>query len=95
MDAYVHDSRIHIKVSDDGPGIPASYHSRVFGLFETLRPRDEVEGSGLGLSIILKGLERYEGTIKLDSNPDKRRGSSFQFDLPERSKSTPILKAVA
>ena len=41
--------RIGVRVSDDGPGIPAEFHERVFRMFQTLRPRDEVEGSGMGL----------------------------------------------
>ena len=38
-------------VADDGPGIPAEFHERIFGLFQTLRSRDQVEGSGMGLVV--------------------------------------------
>ena len=37
-----------------GPGIPPQFHERIFGLFQTLRPRDEVEGSGMGLALVRK-----------------------------------------
>lgn len=95
INAYVFEHRIHIQVSDDGPGIPPSYHSRIFGMFETLRPRDEVEGSGLGLSIILKSIERYGGSITLDSSPETSRGSTFRFDFPEISSAAVALKTAA
>ena len=85
IDASVDAGRIYISVSDDGPGVPISYHNRIFGMFETLRPRDEVEGSGLGLAIIRKSLNRYDGDIRVSSDPPKTRGTTFHFDLPERS----------
>ena len=80
--------RIVLSVKDDGPGIPPRYHERVFGLFQTLRPRDEVEGSGLGLAIISKLLEHYEGSISLKSDPDAGRGTTFTFDMPDKSGET-------
>lgn len=79
------DGRITFSVQDDGPGILPQYHDKIFGLFQTLRPRDEVEGSGLGLAIICKLLEHYKGSISLKSNPDFSRGATFTFDMPEMS----------
>ncbi|ABG31123.1 HAMP domain-containing protein [Roseobacter denitrificans] len=77
--------RIIFTVEDDGPGILPQYHGRIFGLFQTLRPRDEVEGSGLGLAIISKLLAHYKGTISVTSDPEIRRGTIFTFDMPEMS----------
>ncbi len=71
---------LHFKVSDDGPGIPTEHQEKVFGLFHTLRPRDQVEGSGLGLSIIKKILERYHCTYQIQS--DGQRGLTFSFSWP-------------
>ncbi|MEM7746588.1 MAG: sensor histidine kinase, partial [Pseudomonadota bacterium] len=65
-----------------GPGIPQEYQQRIYQLFQTLRPRDEVEGSGLGLAIIRKLLDRYKGQIELESDPQKERGARFRFDFP-------------
>ena len=45
---------VEFRVSDDGPGIPAQFHERVFGIFQTLASRDDVEGSGIGLAIVRK-----------------------------------------
>ena len=50
-----------LTVSDDGPGIPSRYHERVFQPMTTLRSRDEVEGSGLGLALVRKIAAAYAG----------------------------------
>ncbi len=64
---------------DDGPGIPEKFHERVFGMFQTLRPRDEMEGSGMGLALIKKIVESYGGNIQLKSSG---RGACFIFTWP-------------
>ena len=66
-------------VSDDGPGIAPEYHGRVFDLFQTLRPRDDVEGSGMGLSIVRKTVESRGGAVEIYS---VGRGSTFVFTWP-------------
>jgi signal transduction histidine kinase len=43
---------LQFSVADDGPGIASEYHDHVFELFRTLKPRDQVEGSGMGLSVV-------------------------------------------
>lgn len=70
-------------VEDDGPGIDPAFHERVFMMFETLRPRDQVEGSGMGLAIIRKLVETYGGRIHLQSTPGA--GSSFTFTWPKET----------
>lgn len=67
-------------VSDDGPGIPAKFQERVFGMFQTLKPRDELEGSGMGLALIKKIVETYGGNISLYS---EGRGCRFTFTWPQ------------
>ncbi len=71
--------RLLFTVSDDGPGIEPEFHEKVFKMFQTLRPRDEVEGSGMGLAIVRKLVERQGGEIHLHSAPSSR-GATFQFD---------------
>lgn len=66
-------------ICDDGPGIPEKFHERVFGMFQTLRPRDEMEGSGMGLALIKKIVENYGGNIQLKSSG---RGACFIFTWP-------------
>lgn len=72
-------------VKDDGPGIPKEYHDKIFKMFQTLKPRDQVEGSGMGLAIIKKHLDYYGGTIEVDS--DEGKGSTFRFTWPKRRRS--------
>ncbi|GAB6181428.1 hypothetical protein JCM14036_27470 [Desulfotomaculum defluvii] len=69
-------------VADDGPGIAPEYHSKVFELFQTLRPKDEVENTGVGLSIVKKIVESQEGELLLKSEGD--RGTIFQFTWPKK-----------
>ncbi len=67
-------------VTDDGPGISPEYQERVYIMFQTLRPRDEVEGSGMGLALVKKIVEAYGGTTGIDS--DGIRGTSIRFTWP-------------
>lgn len=67
-------------VCDDGPGIPEQYQQRIFGMFQTLKPRDEVEGSGMGLALIKKIIENYGGEINVHS---VGRGTCFIFTWPQ------------
>ncbi len=70
-------------VADDGPGIDPKYHERVFQVFKTLKPRDMVEGSGIGLAIVLKQVERRGGHVRLVSSAEER-GATFEFDWPKK-----------
>lgn len=72
-------------VTDDGPGIPAQFRERVFGMFQTLRPRDEIEGSGMGLAIVKKLVERQGGKIWLQDAPGGK-GLSVHFTWPNNEK---------
>jgi len=75
-----------ISVSDDGPGIPSKFQERVFGMFQTLKPRDELEGSGMGLALIKKIVETYGGKISVYS---EGRGCRFTFTWPQTIKRKP------
>ena len=67
-------------VADDGPGIAPEYHERIFKLFQTLRPRDQVEGSGMGLSVVKKTVESRGGAVRLVSQAGT--GATFYFTWP-------------
>lgn len=69
-----------ITVEDNGPGIEEEYHQKIFQLFQTLSTRDQVEGTGIGLSIVKKIIEEQGGKIWVDSVPGT--GSSFTFTWP-------------
>jgi signal transduction histidine kinase len=72
---------VEFTVTDDGPGIPKEYYGRIFQMFQTLKPRDEVEGSGMGLALVKKTLDVHGGTIQVEPAP--RRGTTFRFTWPK------------
>jgi signal transduction histidine kinase len=67
-------------VADDGPGIDPRFHARIFDMFQTLKPRDQVEGSGMGLAMVRKYVELMGGTIVVESA--EGQGSTFRFTWP-------------
>jgi signal transduction histidine kinase len=67
-------------VADQGIGIAPENHQEIFQLFKRLHPRDEYEGSGIGLAICQKIVERYGGTIRVES--ELGQGAAFVFTLP-------------
>lgn len=72
---------IEFAVEDDGPGIPPEFRERVFRMFTTLASRDEVEGSGIGLALVRKLVERYGGTV-MATDRIGGRGAKFVFTWP-------------
>jgi signal transduction histidine kinase len=78
---------VEFTVTDDGAGIPEQFRDRVFGMFQTLKPRDEVEGSGMGLAIVKKLVERQGGKVWLSEGRDGH-GLSVHFTWPNGTKET-------
>ncbi len=67
-------------VQDNGIGIEPQYFDRIFGMFQRLHKREEFSGTGIGLAICKKIVERHGGTMSVDSQVDQE-GSTFRFDL--------------
>lgn len=67
-------------IRDNGIGFPNKYSERIFQLFQRLYPEKDYEGSGAGLSITKKIIERHGGKIWAEGEPEK--GSTFYFELP-------------
>ncbi|MCC2657057.1 MAG: Signal transduction histidine kinase involved in nitrogen fixation and metabolism regulation [Panacagrimonas sp.] len=68
------------RITDNGIGIPQEYESKVFMLFQRLHVDDQYEGTGLGLPICKKIVERHGGTIRVQPAP-RDSGSTFIFTL--------------
>lgn len=81
------DDEWHFQVADNGTGIEEKYFVRIFELFETLAPRDEVEGTGVGLALVKKIVETAGGRVWVESQ--RGQGSTFHFTLPRAGTTTP------
>jgi two-component system sensor histidine kinase/response regulator len=64
-------------IKDNGMGIKPEHREKIFGIFQTLQPKDKVESTGIGLTIVKKIIEQQNGKITIDSEFGK--GSSFIF----------------
>jgi PAS domain S-box-containing protein len=71
---------VRVWVEDNGVGISAQYHERIFHVFERLASSENHGGTGIGLALVAKGVERMRGKAGLESVEGK--GSRFWFELP-------------
>ena len=75
---------VHFSITDNGPGIAAQYHERIFVVFQRLAARDKVEGTGIGLAIVKKIVEGRGGRVWVESPSDvaTATGTTFHFTWP-------------
>jgi len=78
IDIQKEDENLSIKVSDNGIGIDEIYHKKIFDMF--FRACEEVSGTGLGMYILSKAIEKLEGNVQLESKLGV--GSTFKITIP-------------
>jgi signal transduction histidine kinase len=74
------DNAIRITIADNGVGFDMAYHDRIFEMFQRLHRADEIPGTGIGLAIVRKAVERMGGRVWADSAPGA--GATFYVELP-------------
>lgn len=73
-------ARCRISVADNGPGFDMRYHDRIFEIFQRLHRAEDYPGTGVGLAIVRKAVERMHGRVWADSAPGQ--GARFSIELP-------------
>jgi signal transduction histidine kinase len=69
----------HVWISDNGIGIPSAQRERIFGVFERLHGEEAYPGTGIGLAIVKKAMERLGGSVRIEA---AQSGTTFRLCLP-------------
>ena len=80
IEATSQGDKVHLSVKDRGQGFDMKYHDRIFAIFQRLHRPDEVSGTGIGLAMVHKAIERMDGRIWAESQPGQ--GAVFHIELP-------------
>jgi signal transduction histidine kinase len=72
---------VRLAVRDNGPGFDMKFHDRIFAIFQRLHRAEDYPGTGVGLAIVRKAMERMGGRVWAESAPGQ--GATFTIELPE------------
>ena len=78
IDASVYE----VAITDNGIGIPERFHGTIFHVFKRLHTQEKFQGTGIGLAIVSKAIDRLGGSVRVESN--EGQGSSFYVMLPQK-----------
>lgn len=73
--------KIILRVKDNGIGFDMKFHDRIFEIFQRLHPVDKYPGTGIGLAMVRKAMQRMGGTVRAESEPGK--GTLFILEFPK------------
>lgn len=95
IDLHTRASGFELSVGDDGTGIPEELRERAMKMFETLKPRDEKEGSGIGLALCKKIVETCGGRFSIATSPLGGAAFVIRCPIPQPDADTTTDKACA
>lgn len=75
-------NRLLISVRDDGPGIDPVWHEAIFLPFRQIADSEDADGAGIGLALVKKTAERFGGSVTVQSDPSRGRGTTFTVAWP-------------
>ena len=81
IDATAVDGKVQLAVHDNGVGFEMKFHDRIFAIFQRLQRAEQFPGTGIGLAIVHKAMDRMGGKVWASSEPGQ--GSTFTLELPE------------